>query len=197
MIEFLNSIDTQLFLFLNGKHNAFFDFIMYWFSDTWIWLPMYLLIAYIIVRQYKMKGVILLLFLGIATALCDQVASHLIKNIVMRLRPSHEPALSGLVHLSKAGPGGMFGFVSSHAANAFGFASFICFVLDNKFKLVKYWLFLWAVLVSYSRIYNGVHYPGDVIVAAFIGMTIGWGMSKFYQYVEFKLLTRHNETREI
>lgn len=186
MIEYLNSIDTHLFLFLNGRHNTFFDFIMYWFSDKWIWLPMYLLIAFFIVKQYKMKGIVLLLLVGVVIALCDQTASHLIKNAVQRLRPSHEPSLAGLVHLSKAGAGGLYGFVSSHAANAFGLATFLFFVLDNKFKLLKYWLFIWAVLVSYSRIYNGVHYPGDVIVAACIGTLIGWAMSKLFLYIESK-----------
>lgn len=188
MIEYLNSIDTKLFLFFNGLHNAFFDPIMYWLSDKWVWLPMYLLIAFFIIWRYKMRGVVMLLFVGVVIALCDQTASHLIKNAVQRLRPSHEPILDGLVHLSKAGAGGMYGFVSSHAANAFGLATFLYFVLDNKFKFLKYWLFLWAVLVSYSRIYNGVHYPGDVIVAIIIGMIIGWAMSGIYKYIENKRL---------
>lgn len=183
MIEYLNSIDTQLFLFLNGKHNAFFDTIMYWFSDKLVWVPMYLLIAFFIVKHYKMNGIIMLILVGIVITLCDQTASHLIKNAVMRLRPSHEPTLIGMVHLSKAGAGGMYGFVSSHAANAFGLATFLYYVLDNRFKLLKYWLFIWAVFVSYSRIYNGVHYPGDVLVAAFIGVLLGWIISRLFLYI--------------
>jgi undecaprenyl-diphosphatase len=188
VIEYLNSIDTQLFLFLNGKHNAFFDPIMYWFSDKLVWVPMYLLIAFIIVKHYKLNGAVMLLFVGIVIALCDQTASHLIKNAVMRLRPSHEPVLIGMVHLSKAGAGGMYGFVSSHAANAFGLAVFLYYVLDNRFTLLKYWLFIWAALVSYSRIYNGVHYPGDVLVAAFIGAFIGWIISRLFLYIAEKRL---------
>lgn len=133
-----------------------------------------------------MKGVIMLLFVGLVIALCDQTASHLIKNAVQRLRPSHDPALTGLVHLSKAGPGGLYGFVSSHAANSFGMATFFYFVLDSKFKYLKYWLFIWAVLVSYSRIYNGVHYPGDVIVAAIIGAFFGWCFALLFKFVERK-----------
>ena len=188
MLEYLNSTDTQLFLFLNGMHNIFFDPIMYWFSDKLIWVPMYLLIAFFIVKHYKIEGVVMLLFVGVVIALCDQTASTLIKNAVLRFRPSHEPTLAGLVHLSKAGAGGMYGFVSSHAANAFGLATFLYFVLDKYFNILKYWLFIWAVLVSYSRIYNGVHYPGDVLVAAFIGAFIGWAISKLFFYVECKRL---------
>ena len=187
-MEYLNTIDTQAFLFMNGQHNAFFDFVMYWLSDKLVWVPMYLLIAFFIVKHYRMKGVVILVFVGVVIALCDQSASNLIKNSVMRLRPSHEPALEGLIHLSKAGPGGTYGFVSSHAANAFGLATFLHFVLDKWFKWLKYWLFLWAALVSYSRVYNGVHYPGDVIVAAFIGIFIGWALAKLFQLLEQKYL---------
>ena len=189
-MEYLNSIVIQAFLFINSQHNAFFDFVMYWLSDKLVWVPMYLLIAFFIVKHYRMKGVVILLFVGVVIALCDQTASNLIKNSVMRLRPSHEPALEGLIHLSKAGAGGMYGFVSSHAANAFGLATFLGFVLDKRFKWLKYWLFLWAALVSYSRVYNGVHYPGDVIVAACIGALIGWIISKLYQFIEKKQVSK-------
>lgn len=182
-MEYLNKLDTELFLFLNGQHNAFFDPVMYWFSDKLIWIPMYLLIVFFIVKHYKKQGIFILIFVGLVILACDQTASHLIKNLVLRLRPSHEPSLAGLVHLSKAGPGGLYGFVSSHAANAFGLATFSYFVLDDRFKWLKYWFFIWAVLVSYSRIYNGVHYPGDVIVAAGIGVFIGWAVAKLYQNI--------------
>lgn len=184
MIESLNSLDTRLFLAINGWHNSFFDPIMYWFSDKLIWVPMYLLIVFLIVWRYKTKGLLILLFVGILIALCDQTASHLIKNLALRLRPSHEPALAGLIHLSKAGPGGLYGFVSSHAANAVGLATFLYLVLDDWFKGLKYWLMIWAVLVSYSRIYNGVHYPGDVIGGAAVGLLLGWAVAKLYEYIE-------------
>ena len=82
----------------------------------------------------------------------------------------------------------MYGFVSSHAANAFGLATFLCFVLDDWFKWLKYWLLAWALLVSYSRIYNVVHYPGDVIGGAVIGVLPGWAVAKLYFYIETKRL---------
>ena len=185
-MQYLETLDTRLFLFLNGKHNAFFDFVMYWFSDKLIWIPMYVVIAFFIVRHYKINGILILLCIALVIAICDQTASHLIKNAVQRLRPSHEPALAGLVHLSKAGPGGLYGFVSSHTANAFGLATILYFVLDDRFSVLKYWLFIWAALVSYSRIYNGVHYPGDVLVAIALGALIGWMISKLYRLIEKK-----------
>jgi len=181
MINNLNSIDTKLFLFLNSLHSPYLDPIMYWFSDKWIWLPMYLFIAIILVWRFKNQGFMIIFFIGILILICDQTASNLIKNTVQRLRPSHEPTLTGLIHLSKAGPGGLYGFLSSHATNAFGLATFLLFVLDEKFRILKYWLVTWAVLVAYSRIYNGVHYPGYVIAGSFLGIAIGSIMSILYK----------------
>jgi len=179
-MEYLNQLDTQLFMLINGSHNAFFDPVMYWLSDKLIWIPMYLLIIFIVIRRYKMRGVLMLIFIVLAITLCDQTASGILKNSVQRLRPSHEPALAGLIYISKAGPGGLYGFASSHAANVFGLTTFLCFVLGTKFKYLKYWLVVWASLVAYSRIYNGVHYPGDVLVGAFIGIGFGFLMAKAY-----------------
>jgi len=180
MMEFLKSLDTDLFLALNGWHNSFFDPIMYWLSDKLIWIPMYLFVIFLIFRKYKMQGVLMLLFIAATIALCDQTASGLLKNTVQRLRPSHDPAIMNLVHLSNAGAGGLYGFASSHAANVFGLATFIWLVFDDKFKLLKYWMFIWAAMVAYSRIYNGVHYPGDVIAGIVIGMIWGFLLSKAY-----------------
>jgi undecaprenyl-diphosphatase len=190
MIQYLNQLDSQLFLFLNGMHNSFFDFIMYWLSDKDIWIPFYLLIAFIVIRRYKSESILILLFAIVALVLCDQGASHLIKNIVERLRPSHEPSLDGLVHLSQAGTGGLYGFVSSHAANSFGLAVFFGLALDKSLKSMKYVLFIWAILVSYSRIYNGVHYPGDIIGGAILGSVISFLMYKLYLLTKARLLIK-------
>jgi len=192
-MEYLKQLDTQLFMLINGSHNAFFDPIMYWLSDKLIWIPMYLLIIFLMVRRYKMRGVLMLVFVGLTIALCDQTASGLLKNTVQRLRPSHEPALAGLIYLSKAGPGGLYGFASSHAANVFGLATFLCFVLDSKFRYLKYGLFFWAILVAYSRIYNGVHYPGDVLAGTIIGIVFGYLMAKAYFRTDVYLLKREQK----
>lgn len=174
MLEQIKKIDTDLFLFLNSRHNSFFDPIMYWASDKLFWLPFYLFIVIIIIREFKKKSVYVLLAIGFLIALCDQTASHLIKKAVKRLRPSHEPALQNMIHLSKAGPGGEYGFISSHSANAFGLATFLILLLPAKYNWLKLVLAFWAVLVAYSRIYNGVHYPSDVIVAMLLGILYGY-----------------------
>jgi undecaprenyl-diphosphatase len=180
MFEKIKSLDTELFLFLNGKHNSFFDPIMYWASDKLFWIPFYLLLAFIIIKQYKKQSITIFVSIAFLILISDQIASHLIKNLVERLRPSHEPSLQGLVHLSEAGPGGMYGFISSHAANAFALTAFLFFLLPKNFKWLKWILICWAILVSYSRIYNGVHYPSDVAVAAVLGSILAWGVYKIY-----------------
>ena len=179
MLKKINQIDTELFLFLNGKHNSFFDPIMYWASDKLFWIPFYAFLLFIIVREFKKKSMYALPAIAILITICDQTASHLIKNAVKRLRPSHEPSLENLIHLSKAGPGGQYGFISSHSTNAFGLATFLILLLPKKYNWLKWILGFWAFLVAYSRIYNGVHYPGDVFVAAFLGVFYGIIISSF------------------
>jgi undecaprenyl-diphosphatase len=180
LIEKLKSFDTELFLFLNGKHNSFFDTVMYWASDRLFWIPLYLFIAIILIKIYKKQSIFVFISIALLITITDQTASNLIKNTVQRLRPSHEPALQNTIYISKEGAGGMFGFVSSHAANSFALATFLFFILPNKYNPLKYILISWALLVSYSRIYNGVHYPSDVVVAAFIGIVFGYLVYKIY-----------------
>ena len=172
MLEKLNSIDTELFLFLNGKHNEFFDIIMFWASEKLFWIPFYIILLIIIVKVYKTKSIRILIAIGILITICDQT-SNLLKNTVKQLRPSHEPTLEKLIHLSDAGKGGTYGFFSAHAAIHFGLATFLILLLPKKFNWLKWILLFWAFLVSYSRIYNGVHYPSDVIVGAIIGIIYG------------------------
>lgn len=173
MLEDLKQFDTELFLAINGKHSAFFDTIMYWASDKLFWFPFYAVLLVFLVRIYRKFAIYVLLAITVTITLCDQTASGLLKNLVKRLRPSHEPTLVQLVRLSEAGPGGNYGFVSSHSANAFGLVTFLFFLLPAKYNWLKIVLLFWALLVSYSRIYNGVHYPFDILGGALVGVLSG------------------------
>lgn len=185
-IHDISTTDTQLFFDINRHHAHFWDVVMYIASDKIAWLPFYALLVYFLFKAFGKKcwqALLMILLLIIAS---DQIASDLIKNTVKRLRPSHETALLPYIHLSKAGPGGLYGFVSSHAANATALAVFMILLLPKDFRPLKYVLAGWALLVSYSRIYNGVHYPSDVFVAIIIGSLLGMLFYFIYQFIFFK-----------
>lgn len=146
---------------------------MFWASEKFIWVPLYALLLYYLVKHYRWNTIAILLFIVILVFLTDQT-SVWIKNSVERMRPCHEPALEGLVHIVKDKCGGTFGFVSSHAANHFGLATFLFFIFKKNNRLIGYLLILWALFASYSRVYLGVHYFGDVFAGALLGFILGW-----------------------
>ena len=183
----LERLDQNLLLFLNSHNSPFWDQVMYIISGTVIWIPLYLAILVALGIKYKRKFLVLVLMIIIAITLSDQ-GSVFFKNSVHRLRPCHEPALEGLVHLVKGRCGGSFGFVSSHASNAFTAAIFSLLLIRKKW--FTYSMILWALVVGYSRIYLGAHYPGDVICGSLLGVIIGWGVYKLYELTDWKLLPR-------
>jgi undecaprenyl-diphosphatase len=184
----LEQLDQQLFLFLNSLNSPFWDKIMYAVSGKIIWFPFYLAILIWLGYKQRRKFPVILLFIIVAATLADQVSVQLFKNVFHRLRPCHEPALQGLVHLVNGECGGLYGFVSSHATNAFNVALLgIMFVRKRWFTIS---IILWALIVGYSRIYLGVHYPGDVICGSLLGALIGWGVYKMYELTDNKLLIK-------
>jgi len=179
MLGALDKLDKDIFLFLNGLHNNSFDFIMFWASNKFIWIPLYALILFWMIRFYRNKSWILILAAAVLVLLTDQTSVHLFKNVFMRLRPCHDPEIADLVHLVNNKCGGQYGFISSHATNVFGVAVFAVVLLGKKFKYFTLLILLWATFVSYSRIYLGVHYPGDVIVGAVWGTLLGYIIARF------------------
>lgn len=180
MIEWIKQIDYSLFLAINGAHNNFFDVVMIWVSTIKLWIPLYILLLYLTIIKYKKKALAAIPVFFITVAISDLTSVHLFKNVFERLRPCYEPELAGLVN-NIVGCGGQFGFVSSHASNSFAIAFMAIFLLGDKYKLLKLLMPLWAILIIYSRVYLGKHYPTDVIVGALVGILISWLMYKVFR----------------
>lgn len=170
MVDFLLELDTKLFLALNGWHSPFWDSVMLFASGKLSWLPLYLLLVYFMVRKLGWKALWWLLAAAVVVLLADQVTGHAFKYVYHRLRPCHNPDLSSVIHLVGR-CGGKYGFISAHAANSFGVATLVGFIFYKRWATIG--MLVWAAFVSYSRIYLGVHYPGDVLVGAVVGSAIG------------------------
>lgn len=158
---------------------------MYAISGRIIWAPVYLSILIFLGFKYKRKFLIILIFIILAVTLSDQL-SVLMKNLTQRLRPCQEPALAGLVHLINNECGGMFSFVSSHATNSFDVAFLSLSFIKKRWYSIS--IIIWALVIGYSRIYLGVHYPGDVLCGSILGALIGWSMYKCYILTDNNIL---------
>ena len=172
MLDFILELDTEIFLLLNGIHNSFFDTVMFWISHKYFWVPFYALLVYLLIRNYGIKkGSILTALILVTFALTNTLSVEAFKNVFERPRPCHEYELTNLVHLVNDHCGGKWGFVSSHASNVFGLASLIFFFLSKRITGIGIGIFAWAAVVSYSRIYLGVHYPLDIFCGAILGVS--------------------------
>lgn len=169
----LSTIDSDLFLLLNGLHAEGMDRIMVLVTDMWIWLPLYALWVYWVVKQYGRRCWWVFFAIVVVVLCSDQLASHVCKPLFHRLRPCYNVDFQDLIHLPKGMAGGRYGFVSSHAANTFAILVFLTPVLAKYRPWAAITLFMWAVVSSYSRIYIGYHYPGDILAGAVLGAMIG------------------------
>jgi len=171
MLDQLLKLDTHLFLWFNSHHSPFWDDVMWFISGRIEWLPLYLVLIAFIIYRFRWKSITILIAVILTIALADQLAVKAFKEVFERLRPTHNPEIQHLVHIVNDYRGGSYGFVSNHAANSFSLAMFISLLFKNRYVTIS--IFFWALLVSYSRIYLGVHYPGDILGGAVLGMGIG------------------------
>lgn len=167
----LASIDEKFFLLLNGAHLPWLDEPFRLISGRLIWIPFYVWLLWLLSVKQRMGLWVTLVCIVLMIVVADQ-GSGLIKRLVMRLRPTHEPDIMEWVHTVRNYRGGKFGFISSHASNVFALAVFVSRALKSRPITVT--MFAWAAVVSYSRIYLGVHYPGDILGGMLFGCAIGW-----------------------
>lgn len=186
MFESLKQHDIDLLLSLNGSDSIFWDRVMTIVSTTVAWIPALLVLLIAIIRNNKMKHIsVIFVFLALSVLLADQFASTLCKPYFMRFRPTHDPMIMYMVDTVDNYRGGLYGFISSHAANTFAVAIYIT-MLFKDFR-VSFSMFVWAMITSFSRIYLGVHYPGDVVFGALAGIIIGLICYSIVHYIILKM----------
>lgn len=166
MLDRLEQLDKELFLALNGLGSPWLDGFMIFMSEKHVWIPLYLLLIFFLAKKYTWTVYQPLLVIGLVLLCTDQTTSSIMKPFFERFRPCKDPEMDGLVHIIDKCRG-LYGFASGHAANSFGMAGFFYFSERSKKGIA---LLIWASVVAYSRVYLGVHYPGDVVVGAGIGL---------------------------
>ena len=186
MLEKLKQLDQDWFMAINGHHSSFWDPFMVAISDRKFWIPFYLVLAVYFIYQHRRQSILMFLAIGLSLAAADGISSRFIKPYFARLRPCHDTTLSETINVV-AGCGGKFGFLSSHAANTFAMAMLFALMLPDRYRYFKIFAFIWAIAISYSRVYLGVHFPGDVLGGAVLGIVLGF----IFGYLFRKSLVRY------
>lgn len=162
--------DKQAMIFLNNLGSSTFDPFWILVSEKWFWIPLYVIFLYFLYKNFNKKSLFyILLFVALGITASDQI-SNIFKFGFERLRPCHDPSLEGLLREVKCG--GKFGFYSAHSSNSFFVATYLTMLLGKKIKQLPYFLFVWAAIVAYSRVYLGMHFPGDIIIGAIMGILL-------------------------
>lgn len=186
MIEWMDQLDKSLMVFLNGLNHPFMDSVMAFITNKKTWFPVYALLAVYLLIRYKWRGFYFIAIIGITVGIADFVTSGLFKPGFERLRPCHQEGFRELIHMV-TGCGGKYGFASGHSANSFAMAVVIYLTLfrDSQYGWL---LFVWAFIVAYSRVYVGVHFPGDILVGGILGTGIGWLVYKLWSALNSRYL---------
>ncbi len=191
-ISKLIELDKQLLLKLNGSDSLFLDGFMWFATTTYIWIPTALALLFILYKNNDLKTFFFtIVAIALVITMADQIASSVCKPLFQRWRPTHDPEIMNLVDVVKGYRGGRFGFISSHAANTFGLTTFI-YLLTRK-KSILFIMLTWAGISSYSRIYLGVHYPGDIIAGILVGCLCGL----FIYYIYKKVLAYYFKSQYV
>lgn len=182
MFDALLSLDASITLWFNQMGQLWLDPIVMRLTKPLTWFPLYLLLIYIIYREFGWRRMlVILLGVGLGILIADQMASGICKPLVARPRPTHEPALEGLVRIVNDYRGGPYGFFSSHAANTFCVGTYFSLLLRKRWLICL--LAAYALTNCWTRLYLGVHYMGDILVGIIWGIFCGWMIYRLAKHV--------------
>ena len=181
ILQALDRIDKWLFHKINGQWtNSVFDSVFPFLRQSNIWMPLYLFLFVFVALNFKRNSGWWIVFFLCTVALTDLTGTRVFKHSFERLRPCADPSLGSSVRLIINECAGGYSFISNHAANHFGLATFLHFTLRNYFPKWTWIGYLWAFTIGYSQVYVGVHYPFDVICGAIVGILFGLFTSRFF-----------------
>lgn len=185
-LSFFQNIDTYLLVTANGANSPELDILMWLISSRWIWVPLYILLAGMLIYRYGwLKGSLYIVMAAVIITLTDQTCASVIRPLVARLRPSNpDNPISVLLHIVNGYRGGKYGFPSCHAANTCALAAFLSLLFRKRYITIA--LAIWSLLVSYSRIYLGVHYPSDILGGFIVGSLYSLMMYKSAKWMVYK-----------
>lgn len=190
-IQQLIGFDQELLLKLNGSNSLFWDGFMWLSTNMLTWIPFAVVLLYVIFKNNKIKeALIIIALLGVVIALADQISSGICKPLFARFRPTQDPELMYQIDIVNGYRGGTYGFISSHAANTFGVAVFLTLIFKSGSLAII--LFIWAILNAFSRIYLGVHYPGDILFGTLVGIGAGILIYIIYRKLQNTVLKQAN-----
>ena len=169
LLQQLVQLDTDLFLTLNALHTAYLDPFMKLYSGKLIWVPLYASLVYVMWRNLSWRQLLCsLICVALVILFADQMSATFIRPVVARMRPANlDNPIAPLVHIVDGYRGGRYSFPSCHAANTVGLTLYVALLLRH--RGLTFFMVTWAIITCYSRIYLGVHYPGDLLVGAVVG----------------------------
>ena len=185
MIEFLQDIDRQLLLDINGSDSLYLDRLVRTLTNGLTWIPLYLSLFYMVMKNNDNFRRLLLVLggAGLCVLLAGTVDDAIVKPLVARWRPTHDPQIGILVDIVDGYRGGKYGFFSAHASNTMSIATFFCWLARSRRLSIA--LVIWSLVNCWTRMYLGVHFPGDILVGLIWGVTVGTGV-----YFLYRRLTR-------